>query len=512
MIFSDQELTGLENLMSTNVKKGEKLHEKQADFSFQKNNSNGHFFLELQAKGNEKSSPPVTKQSELRIHPKLAEKDYLNLFIPEQGQLLLSTNMTGSENRSYVSGSASRQIYSLLASMVETVERYNMVKHPLKEIPIEEGFAPKLNLIKGESKNKTVYGSGKADIGLRSGIDSKENGLKGATVFKHTRDNHADSKLNVHLDRELFMRGPANQDLSAVNIHKSIQDKGNSTKHAEAALGKDSKQLEKFVLIQLADRLSTDLNQDLDNTGRSALNLSMLKSQETLLKENPFMEYTKTDDVLKMVINPEEKIKNALETLKASTLNKSDFINPERGQSTPGFSSQTQAAVDMLESINNGNSPIKQAEAAVDKNMQRTENNVLGQIAARLFSGVRQNIPNMTIHLYPPELGKVKVKIVSKKDGLNVHLHSTNNQVVGILEKNLPLLQQSLEDQGIALSDLRVSVESDNQEKSRFEEKKFLMSDENPAPKKVSPDDLNVPLTHHNHGGWKTTQGLSLRV
>lgn len=444
MIFSDQELTGLENLMSNAGKKGEKLHEKQADFSFQKNSLNHQFFLELQAKGNEKSSAPVTKQPELLIHQKLSEKDYLDLFIPEQGQLLLPTTMTGSENRSCVSGSASTEIYSPLASMVEIVERYNMVKPPLKGIPIEEGSV--------------------------------------------------------------------NKDLSAVNIHKSILSKGNSTKYTKTAFGKDSKQLEKFVLIQLTDRLSTDLNPDLHNTGRSALNLSMLKSQETLLKDNSFMEYTKTDDVLRMVINPEGKIKNALETPKASTLNKSNFINPERGQSTPGFSSQIQAATDMLESINNGNSLIKQAETAFDKNMQRTENNVLGQIAARLFSGVRQNIPNMTIHLYPPELGKVKVKIISKKDGLNVHLHSTNNQVAGILGKNLPLLQQSLEDQGIALSDLRVSVESDNQEKSRFEEKKFLMSDENAAPKKVSPDDLNVPLSHHNHGGWKTTQGLSLRV
>ncbi len=408
MIFSDQELTGLENLMSSAGKKGETPHEKLADHCFQKNDSNHHFFWELLAKGIEKSTAPLTNQSELLTHQKHSEKDHLNLIASqtEVGQLLLSANMNGSENRSHVSGSASTEIYSTQTSMLETVERYNMVKHPLKEILMEAASAPGNSVIKGESKDKTVYGNGKADIVLKMDIDS----------------------------------------------------------------------------------------------------------EKTLLKDKPFMEHTKRDAGLKMVTNPEEKIKNAIETPKVSTLNKSDFSNPVRGQSTPGFSFQIKAAVDMHESINNANSHIKQAEAASDKNMQRTENNVLAQISARLFTGVRQNIPNMVIHLYPPELGKVKVKIVSKKEGLNVHLQSTNNQVVGILEKNLPLLQQSLEDHGIALSDLRVSVESDNQEKSPFEEEKFSKADENVAPKKASPEDLNVFLPQNNSKGWETTQGLSLRV
>lgn len=514
MIFSDQELTGLENLMSSAGKKGETPHEKRADHCFQKNDSNHHFFWELLAKGIEKSTAPLTNQSELLTHQKHSEKDHLNLIASqtELGQLLLSANMNGSENRSHVSGPASTEIYSALASMVETVERYNMVKHPLKEIPMEAVSAPGTNVIKGESKDKTVYGNGKADIVLKMDIDSEENVLKGGHLLKHSRDNNVDSKLNVQMDRGFSLSGSALRDLSVLNIHNSTHDESISTKHTETVLGKDSKQLEKLFLTRLADRVFRDLNQDSNNTARTAFNLSIPKSQETLLKDKPFMEHTKTDDGLKMVTNPEEKIKNAIETPKVSTLNKSDFSNPGRGQSTPGFSFQIQAAVDMHESINNANSHIKQAEAASDKNMQRTENNVLAQITARLFTGVRQNIPNMIIHLYPPELGKVKVKIVSKKEGLNVHLQSTNNHVVGILGKNLPLLQQSLEDHGIALSDLRVSVESDNQEKSRFEEEKFSKADENVAPKKASPEDLNVFLPQNNAKGWETTQGLSLRV
>jgi flagellar hook-length control protein FliK len=86
------------------------------------------------------------------------------------------------------------------------------------------------------------------------------------------------------------------------------------------------------------------------------------------------------------------------------------------------------------------------------------ERKVLGQVVARLFKGVRQSSQNMTIHLYPPELGKIKIRILSDKGDLNVRLHSMNQQVGGILEKYLPLLQQSLEDQGIVLSDLRVTI------------------------------------------------------
>ena len=82
------------------------------------------------------------------------------------------------------------------------------------------------------------------------------------------------------------------------------------------------------------------------------------------------------------------------------------------------------------------------------------------------------------------------------------------------MERNLPILQQSLEDQGITLSELRVNVESDSQdhEKSRFEKEEFAFADENIIQKKLSQEEQGVSLTETNHESSELAQGLSLRV
>ncbi|MFO7861566.1 MAG: flagellar hook-length control protein FliK [Desulfosalsimonas sp.] len=114
---------------------------------------------------------------------------------------------------------------------------------------------------------------------------------------------------------------------------------------------------------------------------------------------------------------------------------------------------------------------VQPGGASFDSQVKAAEHQVVNQVSVRLFTGVRQGSGNMTIQIHPPELGSVKVRIVSDQGSLNVHLHPQNQQVAAILERHLPALHQSLADQGIDLSGLQVSVDSGtDQNASGFED------------------------------------------
>ncbi len=95
-----------------------------------------------------------------------------------------------------------------------------------------------------------------------------------------------------------------------------------------------------------------------------------------------------------------------------------------------------------------------------ESRLRTAESRIVSQVSVRLDSGIKQGSRNMTINMHPPDLGSIKVKINSDHGSLNVQLHAQNQQVAGILERNLPVLQQSLVQQGIDVSDLQVGFDS----------------------------------------------------
>ena len=151
-----------------------------------------------------------------------------------------------------------------------------------------------------------------------------------------------------------------------------------------------------------------------------------------------------------------------------------------------------------------------------ESDSNRAESNIVNQIFVRLFSGVRQGSGKMVINLHPPELGRVKVRISADKGGLKVYMHPQNEQVGGLLEKYLPILHQALDNQGILLSDLRVNVESGDQQMSQFDEQGFGSSDNSALPD--SPEKHPEPFFSDDYqdgdGLTKTgsANGLSVRV
>ena len=64
----------------------------------------------------------------------------------------------------------------------------------------------------------------------------------------------------------------------------------------------------------------------------------------------------------------------------------------------------------------------------------------------------------MRVHLKPEQLGDLHLKIVEENGILSAHLQAQSNQVRQILEASLPRLSQQLEEAGVKLDKLTISL------------------------------------------------------
>ncbi len=96
------------------------------------------------------------------------------------------------------------------------------------------------------------------------------------------------------------------------------------------------------------------------------------------------------------------------------------------------------------------------------------ESRIVDQVVGRLTVRGGEEASSLTLKLYPKELGEVKLNLIVEKDQVKAQLIAQNQQVQGVLEKNLPTLRSALEAQGLKLDSLQVSVDSQNQNDRGF--------------------------------------------
>ncbi len=197
---------------------------------------------------------------------------------------------------------------------------------------------------------------------------------------------------------------------------------------------------------------------------------------------------------------------------------------PAMGAEMSGFGGDGSFQGDMAESsggrggaaAQDAGNPGASSMAAFDKHLQSPaqalENRVMGQVFMRLFTGAGRGTSSMTVNIHPPEMGSIRVRIVSEHGRMSVHLNAQTQQAAGILERNLPALHQSLADQGIDIDDLHVSVESEGREGAGFEDRAFAGR---PAGNPTSGSDTETEALSTDptlEPGYEEGRGLSLRV
>ncbi|WP_291316455.1 flagellar hook-length control protein FliK [Desulfuromonas sp.] len=91
---------------------------------------------------------------------------------------------------------------------------------------------------------------------------------------------------------------------------------------------------------------------------------------------------------------------------------------------------------------------------------QTAEAKVLDQVIDRLSVNPGERTSRISMRLHPEELGQLKLDLTMEKDGLRAHFQAQSAEVQEILERHLPRLREALQQQGLALEEVRVSVDS----------------------------------------------------
>ena len=207
-----------------------------------------------------------------------------------------------------------------------------------------------------------------------------------------------------------------------------------------------------------------------------------------------------------------KNIDQSVKNVSAKNLDWNIQATKDTGNSLQNSTFQFYSANEAQNMPSHKNSLERQFSMPMVREINGIEKRIVNQIFSRLHTGVSQGSGNWTINLHPPELGRVKVKIISGKGSLNIHLKSHNHQVAGILDKHLQALQSALEQQGIELSGLQVSVESGDQDLSPFEEDGFFFTDRDKNISDLVEEEQDILLSNTREDFAGYSQGLSLRV
>ncbi|MHB1400233.1 MAG: flagellar hook-length control protein FliK [Trichloromonadaceae bacterium] len=95
------------------------------------------------------------------------------------------------------------------------------------------------------------------------------------------------------------------------------------------------------------------------------------------------------------------------------------------------------------------------------------ESEVLGQVLGRVQLGGPRPGSSISMKLYPEELGEVKLELVVEKDRVRALIVAQSQQVQEVLERHLPRLREALQQQGLKVDELQVSVDSRQQDSQR---------------------------------------------
>ncbi|MDD3013551.1 MAG: flagellar hook-length control protein FliK [Candidatus Gastranaerophilales bacterium] len=86
-------------------------------------------------------------------------------------------------------------------------------------------------------------------------------------------------------------------------------------------------------------------------------------------------------------------------------------------------------------------------------------NSILDQVNQKISNEIKSGKSEITMSLRPESLGKVDIKIVSEKGVVTAQITTENSQVKEILNKEIDVLRQKLQDQGVNLDKIVVKVQ-----------------------------------------------------
>jgi flagellar hook-length control protein FliK len=174
----------------------------------------------------------------------------------------------------------------------------------------------------------------------------------------------------------------------------------------------------------------------------------------------------------------------------------------------------------MLGNLMTPGSSVVHTSAAQEASLQQKsgffvpEQDVMEQVIQRSSLRELEGKRHLTVELHPEDLGQVKLNLVQEQDRLQLHLQAQSSEVRDILEKHLPRLQEALQQQGLRLETIQVSVDAQrNNAQGFFERQQQQQAQQNPwrhaNRSSLQSEEQHLPIQANRQSSDK---GLSLRI
>ncbi len=161
------------------------------------------------------------------------------------------------------------------------------------------------------------------------------------------------------------------------------------------------------------------------------------------------------------------------------TASNNDELSQNEGQSTPN---QNNSASQFLDHLSQSMGEVFQAqnnqvnesfETIATRNEVVNPRMVLDQIVEKIKVSSLKDEAQMSIQLKPEHLGKLNMEVISKQGILTAHFTVENEKTKMMLEQNIQSLRDSLEDKGLVIQELEVTVgQNPNEDRQAYESQK----------------------------------------
>ncbi|MDF1614669.1 flagellar hook-length control protein FliK [Desulfurivibrio dismutans] len=109
---------------------------------------------------------------------------------------------------------------------------------------------------------------------------------------------------------------------------------------------------------------------------------------------------------------------------------------------------------------------ILRAMNQAPRQQAQLEQQVFNRIASGVVGGLNRNEHHLVMHLYPRELGEVRVEMMIRDNQVSLSFGLESTKVKEILEKNMEMFKDNLERRGFVLGECMVSVDQQERDNS----------------------------------------------
>ncbi len=261
-----------------------------------------------------------------------------------------------------------------------------------------------------------------------------------------------DSTINLVADEELYATLQDITEMVDTQIGSLLEETGLTEAELEAALQKLQETEEGMPNLSGEVQDEFLLEQPIE---ADSMKEQELQSDLVITKE----ETSQTEDVKDL---PENQQEHLVEKDNQSQSAKTDEKGNENRESKE-YGQQQNA---MQDSQNNINEVVSKAGESVEKYTSENTESIMRQLADMVKIVKGEQLTEMELQLHPASLGTVNVSLTTKGGMVTAEFTTQNEAVKAAIEAQAVQLRQNLEEQGVKIEAIEVSVESHQMERN----------------------------------------------